>query len=78
MNAAERYRNIADQIELAMIALTQTTPSAPVSAHRVRDARRNLRQAQRLIEDGLSGPRVARTRRIAAEVAMTGMEQEIF
>lgn len=77
MNQRQTLAAVKDQLELLMIACVVSNPNGIITIQRRRDVIRYAREAQRLIEDSLSGPRVSRQRRIAAEVALTGYEQEL-
>jgi hypothetical protein len=66
-----------DRLDSALILLMGHGTRRYVSQSEVRMARQEVRDALSLLQDGAMGPRSARSARIAREVSLTGLEQEL-
>lgn len=78
MTQRESITKVQALIQEALLALLVERYGASVSGRKAREARIAIREALTVIDDALSTHKQIRAGRVAREVAMTGLEQEMF
>lgn len=77
MTMRQQIKQADDRLEEAMLSLLLLKHLSYNAAYNIAVTRNEIRAARRLLAAALDGPKVTRQKRVAAEVSMTGLEEEL-